>query len=134
MYDFISLIIIVFGILQIILFFKIWGATNDIKKLKNKLATPVKGYDKAVVSTLSVYLSSGKEEALKHLNELMAKKVISEYYKAIESGYNYKNVFAESWQNTLKLMAPIYNELGAQVPERFTSITFDSVRIWGEEK
>lgn len=30
---FVSLIIIVFGILQIVLFFKFWGMTNDIRKL-----------------------------------------------------------------------------------------------------
>ncbi|MDD3040151.1 hypothetical protein [Bacteroides sp.] len=33
---FIGLIIIVFGILQIILFFKIWGMTNDIREIKEK--------------------------------------------------------------------------------------------------
>lgn len=32
----VSIIIIVFGILQIILFFKLWGMTNDIKDIKNK--------------------------------------------------------------------------------------------------
>lgn len=32
----VSIIIIVFGILQIILFFKIWGMTNDIREIKNK--------------------------------------------------------------------------------------------------
>lgn len=30
----VSIIIIVFGILQIILFFKIWGMTNDISEIK----------------------------------------------------------------------------------------------------
>lgn len=31
--SFVSIIIIVFGILQIILFFKLWGMANDVKKL-----------------------------------------------------------------------------------------------------
>lgn len=30
----ISLIIIVFGVLQIILFFKLWGMTNDVSEMK----------------------------------------------------------------------------------------------------
>ena len=34
MYEFLSIILIVFGILQIILFFKVWGMTNDVKKIK----------------------------------------------------------------------------------------------------
>ena len=31
---FVSIVIIVFGVLQFILFFKIWGMTNNIKELK----------------------------------------------------------------------------------------------------
>lgn len=31
-----AIIIVVFGILQLILFFKIWGMTNDIREIKNK--------------------------------------------------------------------------------------------------
>lgn len=37
MFIFVGIIIIVFGILQIILFFKAWGMTNDVKKIKNEL-------------------------------------------------------------------------------------------------
>lgn len=32
---FLALVLIVFGILQLILFFKIWGMTDDISKLTN---------------------------------------------------------------------------------------------------
>ncbi len=34
MVEFLSIIIIVFGILQIILFFKVWGMTNNVSELK----------------------------------------------------------------------------------------------------
>lgn len=33
----VSIIIIIFGILQIILFFKLWGMTNDVRKIAVKL-------------------------------------------------------------------------------------------------
>ena len=36
MYAFLSVILIIFGILQIILFFKLWGMTNDVKALRIK--------------------------------------------------------------------------------------------------
>jgi len=36
MTTFVTLIIVVMGILQIILFFKVWIMTNDVKALKNK--------------------------------------------------------------------------------------------------
>ena len=34
METFMAIVFLVFGILQIILFFKIWGMTNNVKKLK----------------------------------------------------------------------------------------------------
>lgn len=34
-----SIILIIFGVLQIILFFKIWGMTNDVKRLANKFCS-----------------------------------------------------------------------------------------------
>lgn len=37
MTTFISIILLIFCILQIILFFKVWRMTNDVKKIKNKL-------------------------------------------------------------------------------------------------
>ena len=36
MFTFVGIIIIVFGVLQIILFFKVWGMTNDIREMKDK--------------------------------------------------------------------------------------------------
>lgn len=33
----IYIILIVFAILQLILFFKVWGATNDIRKIRNEV-------------------------------------------------------------------------------------------------
>ncbi len=37
-----SIIIIAFGILQIILFFKVWGMTNDVRNIKNILELNIK--------------------------------------------------------------------------------------------
>lgn len=36
MINILSIILLVFGVLQIILFFKLWGMTNDIKEIKEK--------------------------------------------------------------------------------------------------
>ena len=37
MIEIVGIVLIVFGVLQIILFFKIWGMTNDIRELKSFL-------------------------------------------------------------------------------------------------
>ena len=36
MIDFLTSVLLIFGVLQIILFFKMWGMTNDIKEMRNK--------------------------------------------------------------------------------------------------
>ena len=36
MIDFLTIILLIFRVLQIILFFKVWGMTNDIKEIRNK--------------------------------------------------------------------------------------------------
>lgn len=42
---FVSVVGIVFGVLQIILFFKMWGMTNDVNKIKNKVQANGYPYD-----------------------------------------------------------------------------------------
>ncbi len=37
MIDFLTIVLLIFGVLQIILFFKIWGMTNDVNNIKQKL-------------------------------------------------------------------------------------------------
>ena len=37
MMEFLSIVLLVFGVLQIILFFKLWGMTNDVKKINEKM-------------------------------------------------------------------------------------------------
>lgn len=36
MIDFLTIVLIIFGVLQIILFFKMWGMTNDIREIRDK--------------------------------------------------------------------------------------------------
>ncbi len=50
---FVSIIIVVFGFLQIVLFFKIWEMTNDVKKMANHFCPSIQPQHKnnnAVVS------------------------------------------------------------------------------------
>lgn len=50
---FVSIVIIVFGILQIILFFKLWGMTNDVKKIR-KAISPNKSENSININETSV--------------------------------------------------------------------------------
>lgn len=41
MIDFLTILLLVFGVLQIILFFKVWGMTNDVSKIKDLLESKI---------------------------------------------------------------------------------------------
>lgn len=51
-----AVVVLVFGILQIILFFKLWGMTNDVKRLTNFFINAHKG------NTGSIYQEDIKQE------------------------------------------------------------------------
>lgn len=53
MFTFVGIIVIVFGILQIILFFKLWEMTNDVKKIR-KAISPNKSEDSININETSV--------------------------------------------------------------------------------
>lgn len=77
----IAIILIVFGILQIILFFKIWGMTNDIKSIKIRYVDmqPLpsrKGKENVAgegfafaIDALVVHIATGKQMRVKQINE-----------------------------------------------------------------
>lgn len=88
MLNFVSIIIIVFGILQIILFFKIWGMTNNVNRIWKKLNT-----DKALCNAGFRYLQGNIEEAEKLLHEAFLKEVVelsqsTTDWEEWDTGYN----------------------------------------------
>lgn len=66
---FVSIIIIVFGILQIILFFKIWGMTNKVSSIEGMLKSKKHGYE--------FYMLAGeKEKAYQLIKESLINRLI----------------------------------------------------------
>lgn len=55
---FVSIVIIVFGILQIILFFKIWGMTNNV----SEILSDQKDYKKEVIKKMNNIISTLEKE------------------------------------------------------------------------
>lgn len=77
--NFISIIFIVFGILQIILFFKVWGMTNDVKELKNLYADRSKELVSSINRLSDVIKSSiPKEEKQPVKKNIIPEKKVSE--------------------------------------------------------
>ena len=74
----IYLLLFVWGILNIILFFKIWGATNDIDKLKATICDKIQTTDKSDYLK-KMYLLGNTDEAYDFLNEKFTDEIIVIY-------------------------------------------------------
>ena len=65
MMEFLSIVLLVFGVLQIILFFKLWGLTNVVRSLKDKYTARNKEleyYIKSINEYLRKIEASNKKE------------------------------------------------------------------------
>ena len=82
---FASIAIIVFGVLQIILFFKLWEMTNDVKKISLK-HSPSKE-DELIDEAQLLCLDGEKENAFKCYKQTFFIS-ISELYNNISQKYN----------------------------------------------
>lgn len=82
---FASIAIIVFGVLQIILFFKLWEMTNDVKKISLK-HSPSK-QDELIDEAQLLCLDGEKENAFKCYKQAFFIS-ISELYNNISQKYN----------------------------------------------
>ena len=94
MEEFVSLLMIVFGVLQIILFFKIWGATNDIDKLKSTLCDKTHSVDRDRYLR-KMHLLNKINEAEDFLNERCSEEIITIYDECTRNA----NIENEVWYN-----------------------------------
>ena len=65
----INITLIVMGVLQIILFFKIWGMTNDVKDLRNKIDSRDLTMEQLAKKIIELKFTGKIEEAKKLLDE-----------------------------------------------------------------
>lgn len=71
---FIAIITIVVGVLQIVLFFKIWVMTNDVKKIKKKMDADIE-IDR--IDKIRIALLKGdKQKAIELLTDKLATELI----------------------------------------------------------
>ena len=70
MIDFLTIVLLIFGVLQIILFFKVWGMTNNIKRIWKKID------NKDFLSDACIaYIKGNMEEPEKLVNEAFLQEV-----------------------------------------------------------
>lgn len=106
-------VLIVFGILQIILFFKVWGMTNDVKKIKNTVLKDIcPGISPAKIEFIMGNKEKAKEMAYKEFildvyelyMNVSKNKLISEEQDYTKKFENLKNRYKECYGDTLSFI------------------------------
>lgn len=83
MIDFLTIVLLVFGVLQIILFFKIWGMTNNVNQIKKELELRPKMDDQLIIEAQLKALNGEKEQAFRLYQQAFHKNVIEVFNKTI---------------------------------------------------
>ncbi len=106
MESFLMVIVVVFGILQIILFFKIWGMTNDVNKIKNKMG------ETSITEDAQVSFLKGQKDKAKDLLD-------TAFFKSILEAANdeYTAGYADKLNAINNLYHPIYKSMGFETPD-----------------
>lgn len=102
---FTGIIVIVFGILQIILFFKIWGMTNDVKVIKDK------GVDLIKEAQVQALLGNN-EKAYELLYTSFIEEVCNLYHYALGKAY-----FASLYKKLVDSYKPHFALLNMNEPD-----------------
>ena len=100
-----SIIFIVFGVLQIILFFKIWGMTNDIREMKKNQQPQHKS-----VKARIAYLRGDKE-----LAQILLDEYFFEEARNFATNANYD--FKYNYQNHVNLCSNLYSDMELKAPD-----------------
>lgn len=98
-----SIILVVFGVLQIILFFKLWGMTNDVREIKNLLS--LQKYSNSDDTHRNMFSYGDKVKLKKSGKVLMAKSYnsdIKKYNCYSPDGKVYEGSFSQSELESVK--------------------------------
>ena len=111
--ELIALLLIVFGVLQIILFFKLWKMTNDDNKIKNKITQP------------SISISIIRRE-IKKKNPDIANILFDSMWNAMEYVYENRNKYYVDYSSQIDYFKKLYEQAGVPFPEDVTAIKSDN--------
>lgn len=98
------IILLIFAVLQIVLFFKIWGMTNDIKSIKEKINPKDRLWE-----TKRAILKGNKEMA----SSLIVDAMLDDIQASIFSHYGSMN----SMKEVKEKYEPIFEKVEVEMPE-----------------
>lgn len=148
-FTFIAVVLAIWGILEIILFFKVWMMTDNVEKLKNRFVEGSKGGESNLFANMDIkssvkalYYLNKKEEAYELLNKYLYYKLI--YFDRFEvhqdkNGKKYAyingaNCSSEKWfEKVIKVVKPLYKALNKDIPDTLQQLTYDDYLKFGKE-
>ncbi|MBE6260709.1 MAG: hypothetical protein E7107_07780 [Prevotella sp.] len=117
MVEFVAIITLVAGVLQIILFFKVWGMTNDIRELKKDYFSETHletYYHKAIFARKNLIL--GKKESVKAM-------FLKNFLNNLEQNYTKGEDSIQPYVDNLKKQ---FSKLGEELPDYISNLkTFE---------
>lgn len=121
--NFALVVVVIFGILQIVLFFKIWEMTNNVKEIVQKMRFPYNKEESSLSEYHSIFLfllyNKSKDEARNYLLKVMWN---DGYMSAM---VNCKTV--ESFEEYRAKLKEEYQEWFDKLNEEFP--TFDNIKL-----
>jgi len=144
------IIILIVSILQIILFFKIWSMTNNVKSLKERfIDNEIPTSTNAITwKVMQLHLQGKDEEAYALLNETLYNSLTQNlsnikiynlrkdddgcYYDY--SGANMDIFFEKRKERKIKEAEVFYHKIGKEIPSYFQELTFTSFVQFRQEE
>lgn len=128
MMEFLSIVMLVFGILQIILFFKIWGMTNNVSFIRKWTEKKISKED-ALIREAQLYALDGNYEyAISNYQKAFKLSVI-ELYESLVSEYGDKdgnNERDESYINKYNSLISYYEKRLNKINSKLNKEDFES--------
>lgn len=120
--NFISFILFLFGLLQLILFFKLWGMTNNVKKIKEKLKENPKQQDAVITEAQIKTLEGKKEEAFELYQKAFYLSVIGLYNRTVAEYGNED----DDYQRRDEFYMQEYKEIAAYYSKRIGKLGYSN--------
>lgn len=119
-----AIVLMVAGVLQIVLFFKIWGMTNDVEKLTERFCTQESSKLLSPFFFIAKYKVLGQpQKAI----DLLLKRLDAKQDELLLSVYNsqvsYEAAEAE-WKEALEYCEKFLQKLGSNVPDGYKNFSF----------
>ena len=120
----IKIALIVIGVLQLILFFKIWIMTNDVKVLKNKFDSSGLSKGKLAKEIIELKYTGKIDEAKKILDENLESEVFEQLFLLNFSNESVKDEVSK----VINRYEEFYKILNCEMPKELKGININNVR------